>query len=340
VSTRTVNTTLFALVVAQWASGVGAFLVGVPSGRWVVWLHAAGGGAIIVLLAWKGRVIARSIYRHGLGWWAAPSLALLTLLTVALASGIAWSTVGLPHVGGTSGLTVHVLISLVMLPLFAPHVWKSRPHPRPRDYLARRRLLGRAALAAAGIAAWQATEQASDAAGLSGADRRFTGSREVPGAGADFPNTAWLLDNPEPIDVTSWRLHIDGAVIRPRSLRISDLAPTVSYAATLDCTGGWYARRDWHGVVAGTVLDQAEVSPGARSVVVTSLTGYSRRFSLATMRTALLATRVGDDSLGHGHGAPLRLVVPGRRGYDWVKWVTRLEVSRVPAWWNWPLPPR
>jgi DMSO/TMAO reductase YedYZ molybdopterin-dependent catalytic subunit len=73
-------------------------------------------------------------------------------------------------------------------------------------------------------------------------------------------------------------------------------------------------------------------------VVVRGVTGYSRRFSLATARGALLATHVGEDALGHGHGAPLRLVVPGHRGYDWVKWVTRLEVSRLPGWWNLPLP--
>jgi DMSO/TMAO reductase YedYZ molybdopterin-dependent catalytic subunit len=201
-------------------------------------------------------------------------------------------------------------------------------------------LLRRVTLAAGGIVAWQAAERTSEAAGLSGADRRFTGSREVPGTGADFPRTAWLLDDPASIDVTSWRLLIDGAVLRPRSVRISEFASTVSCPATLDCTGGWYARRDWFGVAVGDVLDQAGVSSGARSVVVSSVTGYSRRFSLTTMRTALLATRVGNDPLSHGHGAPVRLVVPGRRGYDWVKWVTRLEVSRVPAWWNWPLPPR
>ncbi len=40
----------------------------------------------------------------------------------------------------------------------------------------------------------------------------------------------------------------------------------------------------------------------------------------------LLATRVGGEPLSHGHGAPVRLVAPGRRGFQWVKWVTRLEL--------------
>ena len=339
-STRTVNTTLFLLVLVQWASGAGTFLVGVPGERWVVWLHAAGGCAIVVLLAWKGRVILRSLRRHGPGWWAGPSLTLLALLVLALGSGVLWSTVGLPYIGGTSGLTVHVLVSLAMLPLFAPHVWKARPHPRPRDYLERRRLLRRAALIAGGIAAWRGSEALSNTAGLSGANRRFTGSREAPGAGTDFPRTAWLFDDPEPIDPASWRLHVDGAVSVPLELRLADLASTATRLAILDCTGGWFAERDWHGVSVDSLLAQAGVERDARSVVVRGVTGYARRFSLATARTALLATRVGGEQLDHGHGGPLRLVVPGRRGYNWVKWVTRLEVSRVPAWWNWPLPPR
>src|SRR5262249_48861084 len=89
-STRTVNSTLVALVLAQWLSGAGTFLVGTPSGRWVVWLHAAGGAAICVLLAWKGRVILRSLGRHGLGLWAAPSLTLLALLLAVLLTGVLW----------------------------------------------------------------------------------------------------------------------------------------------------------------------------------------------------------------------------------------------------------
>jgi DMSO/TMAO reductase YedYZ molybdopterin-dependent catalytic subunit len=53
-------------------------------------------------------------------------------------------------------------------------------------------------------------------------------------------------------------------------------------------------------------------------------------FSLEDARALLLATRVGDDALSHGHGAPCRLVVPGRRGFQWVKWVTRVVVHEDP----------
>ena len=52
----------------------------------------------------------------------------------------------------------------------------------------------------------------------------------------------------------------------------------------------------------------------------------------------LLATHVGDEPLSHGHGFPLRLVAPGKRGFEWVKWVESIEVNESPKWLQPPLP--
>jgi len=61
-------------------------------------------------------------------------------------------------------------------------------------------------------------------------------------------------------------------------------------------------------------------------VRIHSHTGYRASFPLDEAGGLLLATHVGDEPLTHGHGAPCRLVVPGHRGFQWVKWVTRVEV--------------
>src|SRR6266511_1661326 len=107
-STRTTTTTLLLLFVLQLVSGGGSFLAGTASGRWVVWLHNIGGVATVVLMVWKGRIIVRSIRRHGAGLWLTPSLALLGLLILVLTTGVVSTTVGLPRVGGYPLMTFHV----------------------------------------------------------------------------------------------------------------------------------------------------------------------------------------------------------------------------------------
>jgi DMSO/TMAO reductase YedYZ molybdopterin-dependent catalytic subunit len=52
----------------------------------------------------------------------------------------------------------------------------------------------------------------------------------------------------------------------------------------------------------------------------------------------LLATHVEGEELSAEHGFPLRLVALGYRGYGWVKWVNKLEISRDPEWLQPPLP--
>ena len=81
------------------------------------------------------------------------------------------------------------------------------------------------------------------------------------------------------------------------------------------------------GTSVGRLLDLAGPLPDAQHVRVFSQTGYRWSFSIDDARELLLATRVGGEPLSHEHGAPLRLVAPGRRGYQWVKWIVRLELS-------------
>lgn len=63
---RTVNVAILLLLVFELASGLGSFLVGEPDGRWMFWLHRAGGLTLVVLLAWKASISRRSLRRRGL----------------------------------------------------------------------------------------------------------------------------------------------------------------------------------------------------------------------------------------------------------------------------------
>jgi DMSO/TMAO reductase YedYZ molybdopterin-dependent catalytic subunit len=97
-----------------------------------------------------------------------------------------------------------------------------------------------------------------------------------------------------------------------RELFPDELAGMDIARAVLDCTNGWYAEQTW----SGTRLDQLLPAGARGSVVVTSATGYRRRSPAAGASTLLLATHVGGKPLSAGHGAPVRLVAPGRRGFS------------------------
>ena len=86
------------------------------------------------------------------------------------------------------------------------------------------------------------------------------------------------------------------------------------------------------------ILDAAGVDPDTRSVSFVSKTGFSRRIPYGDVRDYLLATHVGGEPISHRHGAPIRLVAPGRRGFEWVKWLSTINANSSPAWLQWPFP--
>ncbi len=340
-SARRTNLSLFVLVVAGIASGLGCFLAGSVQERWVFALHSTVGFGLVVLLYWKRRIIMRSVRRHGPGVWLLPSAVLLTLLLASLLSGMLWSTSGLPSLAGESGLTLHAAISAALALVLMPHARAGWPRLPVRYAPGRRTLLSSVFVLLAGVTLWRSSELAASLTQLSGARRRFTGSRDAGGFnGNAFPANAWLLDDPKPLDQQHWRLRLTGHVQTPLSLTLTELTAEQEATATLDCTGGWYSTHAWSGISLDRLLMYAGIDAGGRSIVVRAATGYWRRFPPAAARTMLLATAVDGEPLAHEHGAPLRLVAPGRRGYDWVKWVTNVDVSSAPAWLSWPLPLR
>ena len=149
---------------------------------------------------------------------------------------------------------------------------------------------------------------------------------------------SWLNDQAPNIDRTSWRLTVGGAVRNEITLAYDNLDSTSETTATIDCTGGWYSEQAWSGLPLAELLKAADPTPRASSITVTSATGYYRRFSLEEAEGYMLATRIGGAELSRGHGFPARLVAPGKRGFEWVKWVTRIEVNESPKWLQPPIP--
>jgi DMSO/TMAO reductase YedYZ molybdopterin-dependent catalytic subunit len=331
-----VDWAILALVGLEVCSGLLSLTAGTPGWGWLFVGHSVGGVTLVGLLFWKFRRVRRRVTDLSLWDDGTPvSLALAALAVAALATGLVWTTVGVLRVGPWTLLTGHMILGLLVVPVVAWHLRYRFRLPNRRRVRGRREALRFTALAVAGTVAWRLEEAAVAALELAGADRRFTGSSDAAdGSGNDFPVTMWLADDPDPVDVSAWRLEVTGEVRTPRSFAYGALTPDGNGGvdarereqAVLDCTGGWYAERDWEGVRVGDLLEAVGTTDGAQWVSVRSVTEYRWSLPIEEARDALLATHVDGEPLTHGHGAPLRLVAPGRRGFQWVKWVDRVEV--------------
>jgi DMSO/TMAO reductase YedYZ molybdopterin-dependent catalytic subunit len=128
----------------------------------------------------------------------------------------------------------------------------------------------------------------------------------------------------------AWRLRVDGLVAQPLDLSMSEVEALGAQARTEDfvCEEGWMVpAQQWAGVAVAAILGRAGVQPAARFLKVYA-GDYTVLMPLEEGLTggAILARYLNGKPLTPEHGAPLRLVAPGRACLYSVKWVERLEV--------------
>ena len=334
-----VNVALLILLLLQLASGYLGFVNGEERQAWLLWLHGMGAYALVLLLWWKGSVVWHVLRRRKRWTWARVSFVVsIFLLLLTLALGLLWTFDGPRYLFGFSLVSLHIYIAVPLILFLAFHVWRMRWILDVDQAVDRRAFLRLGLAGLAGAVAWWLLRH------LQGR-RRFTGSYEIGSMGGRYPHVSWIDDNPAPLSPAYRRLSLDGEVRLPQSLSYEALLQMAAeeQTAIVDCTGGWYSEQIWRGVPLRNLLAQAGVQAGdapgsARSVLVRSVTGYWRRFSLAEAQQFLLATHVAGAPLDHGHGFPARLVAPGLRGFEWVKWVTAIRVENVSPWLQPPLP--
>lgn len=153
------------------------------------------------------------------------------------------------------------------------------------------------------------------------------------------------------VDAESWCLTIDGLVRHPLEIRLDELRamPTSSYVAVLECCGngrqrfaelgtpaeglqwsnGAVANAEWIGVPVALLLEQAGVKRGALQAECWSLGDepFARGIELdKLLDDAMLAYGMNGALIPHAHGGPVRLVVPGWGGINWVKWIGRMTL--------------
>jgi DMSO/TMAO reductase YedYZ molybdopterin-dependent catalytic subunit len=150
---------------------------------------------------------------------------------------------------------------------------------------------------------------------------------------------------------TEWRLTIDGQVERPYTLTYAELRqlPAARLVAFLECYGngrhrfaeqgqpaeglpwrnGAIGNAEWTGVPVAQLLERAGVQRGA--VQVECRAGGDHAFARGVevaklLDDAILAYAMNGQDLPIAHGGPVRLVVPGWGGINWVKWIVGMTV--------------
>ncbi|WP_162458294.1 molybdopterin-dependent oxidoreductase [Pseudactinotalea terrae] len=140
------------------------------------------------------------------------------------------------------------------------------------------------------------------------------------------------------VDVSTWRLRIDGMVAEPLEIDFEQLLamPSVEMPVTLQCVSNYVGgdlvdNAVWQGVPLLDLLERAGVRDGAEQVFSTSVDGWTCGFPLAALdgeRTALVAYAMNGEPLLPEHGFPVRLVVAGLYGYvSATKWLETIELT-------------
>lgn len=155
---------------------------------------------------------------------------------------------------------------------------------------------------------------------------------------------------PEPIDAAKYKLELSGNFKKPLALTLQQIRerPRKELTATLECSGngssptfmGAIGNCTWAGTPLVELLKECGMED---SVVELAFYGadtgqeklaeqnleqpFARTLpiSQAAREDILLCYEMNGQPLPHGHGAPVRLVVPGWYGIAWVKWLTGIE---------------
>lgn len=212
---------------------------------------------------------------------------------------------------------------------------QAQEHREGKRKLSRRTFIGLAVAGAAALA-------------VGGRQLLLSGSRGTSGTTAgrfdinDFQIRS-VADGPN-YQPDQWRLTVTGMVKQELSLNLAKFLalPQVSQVRDFDCVEGWGVHQvPWEGVTVREVMSRADIKPEAKYIIFWSddlLYSDVLPVEIALRSDALLAHKLGGKELSADQGWPVRLVVPGKFGYKYVKWVGRVVVTdqhHVGYWEKW-----
>lgn len=159
---------------------------------------------------------------------------------------------------------------------------------------------------------------------------------------------------PDRVNLSDWRLKLDGVVNQPLTLSMDDIKklPRVELVGVLECAGngrsfyqprvpgtqwafGSVGNARWAGVRFRDVLQKAGLKDSAKEILLNgsdtplgTMPKFQRTIPVkkALDPDTLLAYDMNGAALPHEHGFPLRVIAAGWAGDSWVKWLQSIEV--------------
>lgn len=140
-----------------------------------------------------------------------------------------------------------------------------------------------------------------------------------------------ITGTPVDVDISTYRLTINGSVNKEISLTFDDVKkmPSVREEIELTCPGFFTDVGFWTGVSVMDILNLAGLQSDATDVNFVSIDGsYSQILPLDLLKNDgfLIAYQFDDKEFSKYHGYPLRLVAKGQAGSNWVKWLGKMSV--------------
>ncbi len=158
------------------------------------------------------------------------------------------------------------------------------------------------------------------------------------------------------IDESQWILRIDGLVEHPLTLSLDEIKKLdfKSLHAVLECSGngrglqtpkapgvqwkkGAVGNAEWGGVPLKVLFRKAGIKSearfatleGADKPTLPSVPGFIRSVPLEKLQdeNTLIAWKMNRQNLPILHGGPIRLVLPGWYGENWIKWITHITLT-------------
>jgi DMSO/TMAO reductase YedYZ molybdopterin-dependent catalytic subunit len=166
-------------------------------------------------------------------------------------------------------------------------------------------------------------------------------TRLPPGQYAE-PGFPVLTAGPTPrIDLSDWRLTVEGLVARPRSWTWEEIRalPGSSYEGDIHCVTRWSKLgTGFAGVSVDTLLEAVEPLPAASHVVASCYGGYTTNLPLDDLQggKAWVVWEHEGAPLPAEHGGPARLLVPHLYFWKSAKWLSGLRLldHDAPGFWE------